>query len=135
MKCPNCGYEGPDDASECAQCAIVFSKWKARAERNDQPQDQPVILEQSAQSPASPVFARLPVKGLLWAGAIMMFVAWVVFIGIMMNKSSVAKKQVATMHRKRQLIIDAQKAVEKAQQLNADIMLRALQIDEEEAGK
>lgn len=135
MKCPNCGYEGPDNALECAQCSIVFSKWKAREECNDQPQEQSAVLEQSTQGTASSVFAGLPVKKLIWAGAILMFVAWVVFIATVMNKSSLAKKQVATMRERRQYIINAQKAVEKAQQLNADIMLRSLQVAEEEAGK
>lgn len=135
MKCPNCGYEGPDDALECAQCSVVFSKWNAREERNNQPQDQPAILAESAQGTTSSVFAGLPVKKLFWAGAILMFVAWVVSIAVMMNKSSLAKKQVATMRRRRQFIINAQKTADKARQLNADIMLRSLQVAEEVTGK
>lgn len=26
MKCPNCGFEGPDGAAECLKCQIVFKK-------------------------------------------------------------------------------------------------------------
>lgn len=30
MKCPNCGLEQPDAASECGGCQIIFSKWAAK---------------------------------------------------------------------------------------------------------
>lgn len=135
MKCPNCGYEGPDDASECAQCSIVFSKWKAREERNDQPQDQPAILEQSAQSPASSFFAGLPVQKLIWAGVILILVAGAASIAIMMKKSGEMAKKAAVTRWQKKHIINAQKAADKANQLNADIMLRALQVAEEATGE
>jgi hypothetical protein len=32
MKCPNCGAEAAAGAVDCAKCAIIFAKWKKRAE-------------------------------------------------------------------------------------------------------
>jgi hypothetical protein len=33
MKCPNCGAQAADGASECPQCGLVFAKWKVLEER------------------------------------------------------------------------------------------------------
>lgn len=56
MKCPNCGYEQPDGATECLKCQVIFSKWetaRARDSGNPAPPVSPAVEDRPAKSSAA----------------------------------------------------------------------------------
>lgn len=57
MKCPNCGVACAEDASECAACGLLFSKWRERQERVKR--EAAAALAQLEIKPRPPIDPRL----------------------------------------------------------------------------
>ena len=49
MKCPNCGYEHPDEFKECPECMIIFSEWQD----NEEPTNDPILPPSKSQKKTS----------------------------------------------------------------------------------
>ncbi|MBI5209418.1 MAG: zinc ribbon domain-containing protein [Elusimicrobia bacterium] len=57
MVCPNCGAQQPDGAVECSSCAVIFAKWRARANAAFAP---PVPSARAAPTDITEVLAASP---------------------------------------------------------------------------
>jgi len=67
MKCPNCGFEQPDNSETCPACGLIFSKWRARHSQSPAASsinpclDQPSTVS-SAETPVVPPDSSAPLS-------------------------------------------------------------------------